>query len=81
MQPKNKLENIRIFGSVLRGEEREDSDIDILFDFTPDANLLDWVGFQQDLEEELGKKIDAVPAKSLHWYIKDKILNEAKTIT
>ncbi|NES03633.1 MAG: DNA polymerase subunit beta [Okeania sp. SIO2F4] len=46
--------NIRIFGSVARDEEREDSDIDFLVDMESDRSLLDRIGLIQDLEDLLG---------------------------
>ena len=50
----NGASNIRIFGSVARDEEREDSDIDFLVDMESDRSLLDRIGLIQDLEDLLG---------------------------
>jgi len=50
--------NIRIFGSVARDEEGEDSDIDFLVDMESDRSLLDRIGLIQDLEDILGRKVD-----------------------
>ena len=50
----NGASNIRIFGSVARNEEREDSDIDFLVDMESDRSLLDRIGLIQDLEDLLG---------------------------
>ncbi len=69
--------NVRLFGSVARGEAGPKSDVDILIDLESDRSLLDQIGFGQDLEELLGCKVDVVTEKALHWYIKDKILEEA----
>jgi len=70
--------NIRIFGSVARGEETEQSDIDFLVDYDLDK-ITPWfpMGLIEDLEALLGKKVDLVTAKSLHYFIRDKIMNEA----
>lgn len=70
--------NVRIFGSVARGEEREDSDIDFLIDYDL-AKTSSWfpVGLIQDLENLLHRKVDVVTAKSLHYFIRDKVLQEA----
>lgn len=54
-----------IFGSYVRGEEREDSDIDILIEFTKGKSLLDLVRLQRKLEEVLGKKVDLGTYKSV----------------
>ncbi|PSF31073.1 DNA polymerase subunit beta [Aphanothece hegewaldii CCALA 016] len=70
--------NIRVFGSVARGEENEESDIDFLIDYDLDK-ITPWfpVGLIEDLENLLNKKVDVVTAKSLHYFIRDKIFKEA----
>jgi predicted nucleotidyltransferase len=50
--------NVRVFGSVARGEARADSDIDLLVDVESGRSLLDVVGLWLDLEELLGRKVD-----------------------
>jgi uncharacterized protein len=69
--------NVRVFGSVARGEGGSASDIDFLVDMESGRTLLDHVGFRQDLEDLLGCPVDVVSAKALHWYIRDRILQEA----
>ena len=69
--------NVRIFGSVARGEATESSDVDLLVDWSPDTEFLDQVGLVQDLEELLGAKVHVGTERSLHWYVRDKILTEA----
>ena len=69
--------NIRIFGSVVRGEENENSDIDLLVDFLPNATLIDHVGLIQVLSKKLGRKVDIVSEKSLNKYLRQRILQEA----
>jgi predicted nucleotidyltransferase len=69
--------NLRVFGSVARGEARPDSDIDFLVDLEPGRNLLDRIALIQDLEELLNRKIDVAKPSNLHELIKDKILSEA----
>lgn len=70
--------NVRIFGSVARGEEQEDSDIDFLIDYDL-TKISSWfpVGLIQDLEKLLNRKVDVVTSKSLHYFIRDRIINEA----
>lgn len=70
-------DNVRVFGSVLRGEEREDSDIDLLVDFLPGSTLLDQAGLVEALSSVLGRKVDVVSARALNKYIKSRILQEA----
>ena len=72
--------NIRIFGSVARGEENEDSDIDLLVELEKGRSLLDLSGLLIDLQQLLDHKVDVVTENSLHWYIRDKILTEAREI-
>lgn len=68
--------NVRIFGSVARGEARLDSDIDFLVEL-PGRSLLDRVALIQDLEDLLGKKVDVATAKRIRECLRDRILNEA----
>jgi predicted nucleotidyltransferase len=69
--------NVRVFGSVARGEADEQSDIDFLIEMEPKRSLLDLAGLLVDLEELLGCKVDVVPEDSLRKRIKDRVLNEA----
>jgi len=69
--------NVRLFGSIARGEERADSDVDFLVDMESGRSLLDLGGLLMDLQELLGRKVDVVTERGLHWYIRDRILNEA----
>lgn len=65
-----------LYGSYVRGEEKADSDIDILVDLPRGTSLFDLVDLQKELEETLGKKIDVVTYKSLHHLLKKRILSE-----
>lgn len=69
--------NVRVFGSLARGEAGQDSDVDILVDMLPDRSLLDLSGLLIDLQELLGCPVDVVTENMLHWYIRDKVLSEA----
>ncbi|MBD2119292.1 MAG: nucleotidyltransferase family protein [Microcystis sp.] len=70
--------NVRVFGSVARGEETENSDIDFLIDYDL-AKTSPWFpgGLLVDLEDLLGCKVDVVTEESLHHLIKQRILKEA----
>lgn len=70
--------NLRIFGSVARGEETETSDIDFLVDYDL-AKISPWFpgGLILDLENLLNRKIDIVTTKALHDLIRDKVFKEA----
>lgn len=72
--------NIRIFGSVARGEDDEKSDIDFLVDFKEGVSLLDWGGLLMDLKNLLGHNVDVATEKVLKKRIKDRVLKEAKPL-
>ena len=69
--------NIRVFGSIARGEASETSDVDFLIDLEPGRTLFDLIGFLQDLEEFLGKKVDVVTEDSIYWLLRRRIVKEA----
>jgi predicted nucleotidyltransferase len=69
--------NVRVFGSVARGEANENSDLDLLVAWEPGRSLMDHAGLVQDLQELLGMKVHVGTEKSLHWYVRDRILREA----
>lgn len=73
--------NVRVFGSVVRGEDTPDSDIDFLIDYDLEK-ITRWfpVGLIHDLRDFLGRDVDVVAAKSLHHYIKERVLSEAKLL-
>jgi predicted nucleotidyltransferase len=54
----HKAYNVRVFGSVARGEATSDSDVDFLVDFQPDYTLWDHMGLIQDLSDLLGRQVD-----------------------
>ncbi len=69
--------NIRIFGSVARGEATESSDIDLLVDLAPGRTLFDLGGLLHDLQDVLDCKVDVVTEKGLRQRIRQEILAEA----
>jgi uncharacterized protein len=72
--------NVRVFGSVARGEQRPDSDIDLLVDFEPGRSLLDLTGLLLDLEETLGRKVDVVSSGGLRPRVAGEILRDAVSL-
>ncbi|ARJ64356.1 hypothetical protein WV31_00920 [Magnetospirillum sp. ME-1] len=72
--------NVRVFGSVARGEDREDSDIDLLVHMEDGRSLLDMVRLWDQLGSLLGRKVDVVDDESLHYVIRDQVLNEARPL-
>ncbi|MFH0967662.1 MAG: nucleotidyltransferase family protein [Methanobacteriota archaeon] len=69
--------NVRIFGSYARGDQKPESDLDLLADIDNDRSLLDQVALIRELEDLLNITVDLVEPACLHWYIKDTILSEA----
>lgn len=69
--------NIRIFGSVARGDAGPDSDLDVLVDMEPGRSLFDMGGLLTDLQELLGCPVDIVTEKGLRERIRDCVLKEA----
>ncbi len=69
--------NVRVFGSVARGDARADSDVDFLVEFEPRRSLIDQGLLIEDLQDLLGRRVDVVEPGGLHWYVRDRILKEA----
>jgi predicted nucleotidyltransferase len=77
---KYKVENIRIFGSVIRGEENANSDIDFLVHFKEGASLLDESGFDIDLRDLVGCKVDVISDRAIRKEFVPFILKEAQPL-
>jgi hypothetical protein len=69
-----------LFGSMVRGQAKEGSDVDILVDIDADISLLDFVGLKLELEDALGKKVDLVEYSVIKPLIKEEILREQVVI-
>jgi len=69
--------NVRVFGSVARGEADLESDVDFLVDLEMGRSLLDLGGLLMDLQELLGCRVDVVTEKGLRQRIRDRVLREA----
>ena len=72
--------NVRIFGSVARGQATADSDLDVLVEFESERSLLDRVALIQDLEDLLGIKVDVVTERSVHHDLQANILESAQSL-
>lgn len=77
---KHGARNVRVFGSVARGDAGPDSDIDLLVDMEPGRSLLDMGGLWSDLNELLGRKVDIVTENSIYWLLRRRILKEARPL-
>ncbi len=72
---------IAVFGSYARGEEKPESDIDILVEFSETKSLLTLVRIERELSEFLGVKVDLLTEGSISPYLIDGIKKEAKVIS
>lgn len=68
---------VRIFGSVIRGEDTGSSDVDSLVHMESGRSLLDLVALRDDLEAALGRSVDLVSERGIYPYLRDRILGEA----
>lgn len=69
--------NIRLFGSVARGESNAHSDIDFLVTMKRGSSLLDIIAIKQEIEDLLGAQVDVVTEASISPYIREEVLREA----
>jgi uncharacterized protein len=74
---KHGARNIRVFGSVARGDARPDSDVDFLIDTEPVTSSWFPAGLVQDLESLLGRHVEVVTERGLNHLIRDEVLREA----
>jgi len=72
--------NLRVFGSVSRGEATDKSDIDLLINLEPGRTLLDIIAIKQDLGDLLGCNVDVVTEDSVSPYIREQILKDAVSL-
>lgn len=77
---KHGARNIRVFGSVARGEERPDSDLDLLIDLEPGRSLMDHAALLLELQDLLGQEVDVVTEKGVRERYRDRVLKEAVPI-
>jgi len=76
LEEKFKVKEIGIFGSTIREEQRQTSDIDLLVDFKDEADHFDLMGLGLFLEEKLNQRVDVVPKRAIREEIKDRVLKE-----
>ena len=69
--------NVRVFGSMVRGGERQDSDVDLLVTLAPGTSALALGGLLLDAQELLGRRVDVVTEASLHPALRDRVLADA----
>lgn len=69
-----------VFGSVVRGEANEQSDIDLLVEFAKPKSLFGLIDLEQQLESALGRKVDLLTKAALSPYLRDRILQELRIV-
>ena len=74
------IRNLRVFGSVARGQETPESDVDFLVDLDPERTLLDVIGFQQEAEDILGTGVDVAVPRMMKGRVRARAMREARAI-
>jgi predicted nucleotidyltransferase len=72
-----RIRNIRVFGSLARGDAHADSDVDLLVEYVSGGSGFDFVEFCDQVEVALGRKVDVVTEDSLHPLVRDRVLAQA----
>ena len=80
LRKNHKVERIGLFGSYAREEQRPDSDIDLLVDFSDDADLFDLAELKYFMEEKLHHPVDIVPARALRDELKKTVLADVSYV-
>jgi predicted nucleotidyltransferase len=75
-----RAKNPRVFGSVLHGEDTEQSDLDILVDPTPETSIFDIGEIRYQLRTLLGVSVDVLTPRALHTRLRDQVVSEAQPI-
>lgn len=76
LSKKYSISYLGIFGSYVRGEQKEDSDLDVLVEFSNTPDLFEFIGLKQELSDMLGVKVDLVMKNALKPTIGERILEE-----
>jgi len=75
------IAELSVFGSIARGDERADSDVDLLYVRLPGNDLgMSYFALQEDLEELFGRPVDLVPKDGLHLAVRDQVLDDAQVL-
>ena len=74
------IDRLRVFGSVARGDDGAESDLDLVADFSSPKSLLDLVRIERELSEHFGRTVDLLTEGGLSPYLRDRILSEAKVV-
>lgn len=77
---RHRVKNVRVFGSVLYGEDTEDSDLDLLVEPMPETTMLDIAKIQLELSQLLNVSVDVLTPKALPDTFRDQVMKEAKAV-
>lgn len=78
---KHGVAELSVFGSTVRGDADDNSDVDLLYVRGPDAAKgLAFFGLRSELEALLGHRVDLVPKEGLHWVIRERVLGDAEVL-
>ena len=77
---KHNISKAALFGSIVTGKMRNNSDIDLLIDMPKDSSLFDLLRVKIDLEEQLGRRVDLVQYKAIKLRLKDEILSHQVSV-
>ncbi len=80
LRDRYKVVEIELFGSLVRGDHRKESDIDVLVEFEEGADLFDLVGLGLYLEEEFGCSVDVVPKRVLRKELRESVLSQSVAV-
>ncbi|MEI6334239.1 MAG: nucleotidyltransferase family protein [Methylococcaceae bacterium] len=76
----HRVKNVRVFGSVLHGDDTEDSDLDLLVDPTPETTLFDIAKIQVEVARLLNITVDVLTPRALPDKFRDQVINEARPV-
>ena len=76
----NNVRKLSVFGSFARGEDRPDSDVDMLVEFSAPKSLFDLVALETQLSELLGRKVDLLTEQSVSPYIRNSIRRDLRVL-
>ena len=79
---KENIQKVSLFGSYLRGDFEEDSDVDVLIEFTPTAKIgfFKYFDIRENIEKHVQKKVDLLTPEALSKYFREEVLKEAEII-
>ena len=79
---KNDIQKVSLFGSYLHGTAKNDSDVDVLVEFTPESHigLFEYVEIQNAIGDQIQKKVDLLTPEGLSKFFRDEVINEAELI-